>query len=95
MKFVTTRELRLRPGDVWKAVEKNGEVVITSKGKPFALLTAVKENTFEEELDAVRTARALRALDHIHDKSALRKADAMTEAEIQKEIRAVRKGRGH
>lgn len=93
MKFVTARDLRLKPGDVWRTVKKEHDLVITSKGKPIAILTAVEEDTLEEELDSIRTARALKALDYVHRKSAKLKTDRISQAEIEKEIRSARKSR--
>jgi len=38
MKFVTVRDLRLKAAKVWKQLQKEKEMVITSNGKPIALL---------------------------------------------------------
>ncbi len=40
MKFLPSRELRLRPGRVWKDLKKAREMVVTANGRPVALLTA-------------------------------------------------------
>ncbi|HDN95165.1 MAG TPA: type II toxin-antitoxin system prevent-host-death family antitoxin, partial [Nitrospirae bacterium] len=52
MKFVTVRDFRIKPGTVWSNLEKKEEVVITSNGKPIALLTGVSDVTFDETLRA-------------------------------------------
>lgn len=95
MKFVTIRELRLKPGDVWKAAQKEQDLIVTSNGKPVAILTAVNEENFEVELDAIKTARALKALDSIHNKSLSNKTDRISLSEINREIGKVRKERKH
>ena len=58
MKFVSVRDLRLKPGDVWKLSQQEKDLIITSNGRPVAILTGVNENNFTEELDAIQRARA-------------------------------------
>ena len=92
MKFVSVRELRLKPGDVWKIARREKDVVLTANGRPVAILTGVDEETFEEELEVIQRARALKALDTIHRESVKKGTHRITDREIQKEIDAVRKG---
>ena len=92
MKFISVRELRLRPGDVWKIAIKEKDLILTSNGRPIAILTGVDEETFEEELEVIQRARALKALDTIHQESVRKGTHKITEKEIQEEIDAVRKG---
>ena len=92
MKFVSVRELRLKPGEVWKIARREKDVVLTANGRPVAILTGVDEETFEEELDVIQRARALKALDTIHRESVKKGTHRITDREIQKEIDAVRNG---
>ena len=92
MKFVSVRELRLKPGEVWKIARREKDVVLTANGRPVAILTGVDEETFEEELEVIQRARALKALDTIHRESVKKGTHRITDREIQKEIDAVRKG---
>jgi len=92
MKFVSVRELRLKPGEVWKIARREKDVVLTANGRPVAILTGVDEETFEEELDVIQRARALKALDTIHRESVKKGTHRITAREIQKEIEAVRNG---
>ena len=39
MDFVTIREFRSRPAEVWDRLEREKELVINRNGKPFAVLT--------------------------------------------------------
>ncbi|NLF09164.1 MAG: type II toxin-antitoxin system Phd/YefM family antitoxin, partial [Pirellulaceae bacterium] len=41
MKFVSVRELRARSADVWRQLSEEPDMVVTSNGKPVAILTAV------------------------------------------------------
>lgn len=93
MKFITARDLRLKPGDVWKLAQKEKDLVITSNGRPVALLTGITEDTFEEELDVIQRARALRALDEIHRDSVLKGTDQISFKEIESEIEQARRRR--
>lgn len=93
MKFVSVRDIRLKPGEVWKLSKKEKELIITSNGRPVAILIGTNEDSFEEELETIQRARALRALDAIHRKSILKGTARISNKEIDKEISAVRKGR--
>ena len=92
MKFVSVRELRLKPGEVWKAAKIEKDLVITANGRPIAILTGVDENTFEQELATIQRARALTALDRLHRKSVEKGAHTISEKEIQIEIDETRRG---
>ncbi len=93
MKFITVRDLRLEPGKVWKLTKKESDLVITSHGKPIAILTGVDEGTLEDELDSLRRSRTIKALDSIHKTSVTAGTDKITTKEIDEEIKAVRKER--
>lgn len=90
MRFVTVRDFRIRPGSVWDSLEKNNEVVITSNGKPIALLTGVSDINFDETLKAIRRAKAELAVSRMR-KAALKKK--VTPKDIEAEIIAARKAR--
>lgn len=65
MKFISIRELRAGTKKLKAMLNKNDKLVLTSNGKPIALFTPVSEETFEEELAALRRARAMIALDRV------------------------------
>jgi antitoxin (DNA-binding transcriptional repressor) of toxin-antitoxin stability system len=92
MKFIAVRDLRSRSAGVWRDLQKEGELVITSNGKPIAIVSATDEASFEQSLAELRQARALRAARQLQEQSAA--AKAMDMAAIDKEIAAVRRGRG-
>jgi len=93
MKFVSVRDLRLKPGDVWKATKSEKDLVVTANGRPIAILTGVTEETFEEELAVIQKARALKALDWLHKNSVMKVKHKISDKEIQAEIDIVRKGK--
>ena len=49
MKFVTVRQFRSNTAKVCKELETGREIVLTSNGKPFAMLTPVDPDAVEEE----------------------------------------------
>ncbi|RLB33317.1 MAG: type II toxin-antitoxin system Phd/YefM family antitoxin [Deltaproteobacteria bacterium] len=93
MKFISARELRLKPGEVWKLARKEKDLVITSRGKPVALLTNIDGDNLLEELEVLQRLRALKALDNVHRRSVSSGTDKIPSKEIEAEIRAVRRTR--
>jgi antitoxin (DNA-binding transcriptional repressor) of toxin-antitoxin stability system len=78
---------------VWKMAKEERDLVLTVNGRPVAILTGVDENSFETEVEAIRRARALQALDSLQVASLKKRTDRITVDKIDKEIRAVRKSR--
>lgn len=92
MKFVSTRELRNRPGYV-RDLAQNEELVLTANGKPIAILLAVEEDGLEDAARVIRQAKALLALSRLRQQAARKGSDKMSSADIDREIRAVRSRR--
>ena len=67
--------------------------VVTSNGKPIAVLSATSEEPLEESLDAVRRARAQAAVAAIQQASRNRGTDGLSLDEINAEIDAARRSR--
>ncbi len=93
MKFLSVRDLRSRPAEVWRGLSDEREMVVTSNGHPIAILSAVTEDTLEETLTAIRRARALAAVSEIQRRSLERGTDGISAEEIDAEIAAVRRER--
>jgi antitoxin (DNA-binding transcriptional repressor) of toxin-antitoxin stability system len=93
MKFLSVRDLRSKSAEVWKGLATERELVVTSNGRPIAILSAVTEETLEETLAAIRRSRAVAAVSEIQRRSVQRGTDAITPAEIDAEIAAVRRDR--
>jgi antitoxin (DNA-binding transcriptional repressor) of toxin-antitoxin stability system len=90
MKFISVRDLRGKSAEVWKDLPAEREVVVTSNGRPIAILSAVNESNLEESLSAIRQARASEAVMSLQRRSVERGTDSITMEEIDSEIRAVR-----
>ncbi len=92
MRFISVRDLSTKPREIWTRI-KDEEVVITSNGKPIALLSGVTEETLEKTIRSIRRSRALIALEEMQKKSIESGLDKLTDSQIESEIRAVRKSR--
>jgi antitoxin (DNA-binding transcriptional repressor) of toxin-antitoxin stability system len=93
MKFVSVRDLRGKSAQVWKELPEEKELIITSNGRPIAILAAISEANLEESLDAFRQARAVEAVTSLQYKSVEQGTNKITADEIDAEIRSVRKKR--
>ena len=94
MRFVSIRELRNQTAVVWKALADEKDVVITSNGKPIALLSAMEEENLEASLTAIRQARAQAATTALQQTSLRAGTDRLSQAAINAEIAAARRNRG-
>ncbi len=93
MKFVSVRDLRGRPGQVWTKLSRGQDLILTSNGKPIAILSAVSEDTLESSLMALRQARAGAAVERMQSRSVAAGTDKLTLDEINAEIAATRRAR--
>ncbi len=93
MKFITVRDLRTTPAQVWKDLPEEQEIVITNNGKPIALLTPLSDADMEDTVSAVRRARAITALKKIQSLSLKKGLSEMTMEEINQEIQEYRKSK--
>ncbi|MBW2039526.1 MAG: type II toxin-antitoxin system Phd/YefM family antitoxin [Deltaproteobacteria bacterium] len=93
MRFVNIRQLRQGASKVWKELEGGGELVLTSNGKPIAILMGVNEDNLDTYLTALRRSKAVVALNQIQTEAATKGLDKLTEEEIEKEIGLARKER--
>jgi PHD/YefM family antitoxin component YafN of YafNO toxin-antitoxin module len=93
MRFVNVRELRLRPGEVWKKLKTEKDLVLTSNGKPFAILNSTDEENLEQTLTLLRRSRALEAMERLQEASREKGLDRLSADEIQKEIQSARRER--
>lgn len=93
MKFLSVRDLRGKSAQIWKDLPEEREMVITSNGRPIAILATINESNLEESLAAFRQARAVEAVAALQRRSADQGTDRITMDEIDAEIQAVRKKR--
>jgi antitoxin (DNA-binding transcriptional repressor) of toxin-antitoxin stability system len=91
MKFISVRDLRGKSAEVWKNLPGEREMVVTSNGRPIAILAAVSESNLEESISAFRQARAVEAVVSLQRRSLEQGNDSITAKEIEAEIQEVRK----
>lgn len=92
MRYVTVRELNTKPKEVWEKL-KESDLVVTSNGKPIAILSGADEASLDERLRALRRSRALMALEEMQKTAAARGLDRWPDKRVADEIKAVRKAR--
>lgn len=93
MKFVTIRDLRSKSHQFQADLPRYKEMVLTSNGKPIAIVTAISEASLEGSLAAIRRARAMTAVTELQAQSARSRKHMMRSSEIEAEIREVRRVR--
>jgi antitoxin (DNA-binding transcriptional repressor) of toxin-antitoxin stability system len=93
MKFISVRDLRGKSAEVWKNLPGEREMVVTSNGRPIAILAAVSESNLEESISAFRQARAVEAVVSLQRRSLEQGNDSIAAKEIEAEIQEVRKKR--
>jgi antitoxin (DNA-binding transcriptional repressor) of toxin-antitoxin stability system len=92
MKFVSTRELRNRPGAVRELAQKE-DLVLTADGKPIAILLGIEHDDLEETTLIIRQTKAQRALSHMRRQAARSGAVNLSPRQLEAEIRTVRRKR--
>ena len=93
MKFLSVRDLRGKSAQIWKELPNEREMIITSNGRPIAILASISESNLEESLAAFRRARAVEAVASLQRRSIEQGTDSLTMDEIDTEIKVVRKKR--
>jgi len=93
MRFLSVRDLKTKSSQVWKELAVQKEMIVTSNGRPIALLSSINENNLEQVLIAFRRARATNAVASIQYESTQKGTDKISIEEINAEIGAVRSKR--
>jgi antitoxin (DNA-binding transcriptional repressor) of toxin-antitoxin stability system len=93
MKFISVRDLRSKSAQVWKQLPQEREMIITSNGRPIAIIATISDSDVEESLSAFRQMRAVEAVASLQRRSVEMGNDKITMDEIDAEIKAVRRKR--
>jgi hypothetical protein len=93
MTFVSIRDMRTRPGEVWQQLQDEGDLIVTSSGRPFALMISAEGEDVEALLLALRRARAQLAVSKMRRQAGEAGLDRMTMDDIDAEIRQARSER--
>lgn len=93
MKIVSDREFRNEPGKIRKALTDQ-DIVMTSRGKPYAVLLPIDEQAnVEEVLELAARIRAQMTISRVRKKAAEKGLDKLSSEDIEREIKAVRNQR--
>ncbi len=87
MRFVSTRDLREKSIAIWKTLPSEGEMVVTRRGRPVAILAAVSESNLEESLSAFRRTRAVEAVAGLQRRSVEKGTARVSMEGIEAEIK--------
>ena len=94
MDFISIRQLRTESAAVWEALAASKDLVVTSNGKPIAVLSATSAEGLEASLAALRQARAQLAVASMQQRARESGADRLTLDDVNAEIEALRSQRG-
>lgn len=93
MKTIASRTLAASPGQVWAALEREGALVVTKDGVPRSIMVPTSDATFIEDVQEIVFARARKAVREIRMRAAETGATDLTQADIEREIKAARQAR--
>lgn len=91
MKFIGIRDFRTNSKNIWKKLKTEKSMVITSNGKPIAILSTTTEHTLEESISSIRRAQALESLASLRFQKSNEGLNSINLKEINKEIKKYRK----
>ncbi|RJP44876.1 MAG: type II toxin-antitoxin system Phd/YefM family antitoxin [Desulfobacteraceae bacterium] len=93
MKFLSVRDLKTKSSRIWQELPDQKDMVITSNGRPIAILSSITEDNLEQVLSSFRRARAMQAVNAVQYESVGKGTDKISMDEIDDEIKRVRSKR--
>ena len=93
MDFVSIRDLRTRSAKIWESLAEAKDLVVTSNGKPVAVLSAATPSTLDATLSALRQARAQLAVINMQRRAREAGLDKWSLDEVNAEIDEARRQR--
>jgi antitoxin (DNA-binding transcriptional repressor) of toxin-antitoxin stability system len=83
MKFVPSRELRLRTAEILKMLQDENEIVVTLNGKPASIMIPANEDDLDQVMSMLKRIKVKNALRRMREKAA---ENNITEHDIDEEI---------
>ena len=93
MEFLSIREFTSSPRKTRETLKRSGKLVLTNNGKPSMLVVDIADQDFENLIDTLNRAEAMRLLDDIQMQAARGGLSSMTMDEIDNEVAAYRQGK--
>jgi len=90
MNFISAKEFRINPGKIWNQLKNDKDIVVTSNGKPIAILNPIYDNDIEVTLEILQRLRALKAVEDLQAEAVKTGLDKMSDKEIDQIIKKVR-----
>ena len=91
MEFLSIREFSAYPRKTKEVLKRGGKIVLTNNGKPSMLVLDISERNFEDTINILNRAEAMRLLEEVQMQSVRAGLDTMTMNEIDDEVSAVRR----
>ena len=91
MEFLTIREFTAFPRKTRETLKRNGKIVLTNNGKPSMLVFDITGQDFENLIDTLNRAEAMRLLEEIQMQAVRGGLNSMTMDEIDAEVAAHRR----
>ena len=90
MDFLSIREFTSSPRKTKETLKRSGKIVLTNNGKPSMLVFDIAGQDFENLIDTLNRAEAMRLFEEIQMQAARAGLSSMTMEEIDTEIAAYR-----
>ena len=91
MKFLSIREFTAFPKKTQETLKYDGKVVLTNNGKPSMLVFDIAGKDFEDIVDTLNRAEAMRLLEEIQMQAVRTGLNSMTMDDINAEINGYRR----
>jgi hypothetical protein len=91
MEFLSIREFTASPRKTQETLKRSGKIILTNNGKPSMLVFDIAGQDFENIIDTLNRAEAMRLLEEIQMQAVRRGLDNMSMDEIDNEVAASRK----
>lgn len=91
MQFFSSSALRTDTKEMWQVLDRDEDVVLTTNGRPRALVIDIPDGDLEMSLKMISSARAMLALQQIRAAALANSTADMSMEEIDAEIAAYRK----
>jgi len=91
MEFLSVREFTAFPRKTRETLKRNGKIVLTNNGKPSMLVFDIMGQDFEDIIDTLNRAEAMRLLEEIQMQAARGGLNSMSMDEIDAEITVQRR----
>ena len=93
MSTISINDLKKQSADQWiKSVDKN-DLIVTSQGRPVAVLLPINAKSLEPTLSALRSVRAVQAQIALQQAADANGTSGLSMDDIDAEIKAVRQAR--